>query len=103
MKRWMLFAALLISTPKLTDALVDYQFRHRADHKPHENVGYSKADRDGLDRLIERSTAKPKETSGVKAINVQSRYQLEIPFGCDDKGCLTAWAERPHARKGKNQ
>ena len=28
----------------------------------------------------------------------ESRYKLEIPFGCDDKGCLTAWAERPHKR-----
>ena len=55
MIRLLLFALLAAATPIITDVIVDYQFRQEL---PDQNVGYSKADRDGLARLIASSPGK---------------------------------------------
>ena len=65
MIRWLLLAALVTAIPFLTDKLVDWQFRK----VQHQETGYTRADLDGMARLVEQSLAKPKHQVSREDIN----------------------------------
>ncbi|WP_020471506.1 hypothetical protein [Zavarzinella formosa] len=81
MTRWLIFAAILTATPTITDMIVDYQFRHQVEQHPDQNIGYSKHDREGLERLIEDAKTKAAPERSIRMSKTHKAAVLADVWG----------------------
>ena len=78
MTRFLLLALALWAINPVTDWIVDFQFK-----QAHESTGYSRGDRGGMTRLLERALdrrpAKPKHlmSAGERATALESLFGRE--------------------------